>query len=118
MRVLITGSSGQIGVNVGLALLARGDVVLGVDKRPNAWSQAFETRIVDLSVPVSVVREHKGAATLVKVAMEFQPDVILHLAAWAKVHQLVREPEKAFENVAMIYWALEAARVVKDERRK
>src|SRR6185295_18246975 len=47
-----------------------------------------------------------------------QPDVIVHLAAWAKVHQLVREPEKSFENVAMIYWALEAARVLQNQRAK
>ncbi len=31
MNVLITGSSGQIGSNLALALIARGDSVLGVD---------------------------------------------------------------------------------------
>ena len=32
MRVLITGSSGQIGTNVGLELLQRGDEVQGIDR--------------------------------------------------------------------------------------
>ncbi len=37
----------------------------------------------------------------------------MHLAAWAKVHQLVKEPEKALENVNMVAWALELARATK-----
>jgi hypothetical protein len=36
---------------LGLALKARGHRVLGVDKRANTWTQAFETEIVDLNVP-------------------------------------------------------------------
>ncbi|MEK7730877.1 MAG: NAD-dependent epimerase/dehydratase family protein, partial [Planctomycetota bacterium] len=35
MNVLITGSSGQIGTNLALALLDRGDRVLGIDIREN-----------------------------------------------------------------------------------
>jgi nucleoside-diphosphate-sugar epimerase len=36
MRVLITGSSGQIGTNLALAMLSRGDEVIGLDVRPAA----------------------------------------------------------------------------------
>src|SRR4051794_11445821 len=106
MNVIITGSSGQIGTNVALALLARGDRVLGVDKRANTWTQKFPTEMLDLTMPANA-----GGRTLVDLALDFRPNVILHLAAWAKVHQLVKEPAKAFENVAMTYWALEAARM-------
>lgn len=104
MNVLITGSSGQIGTNLALALLERGDHVLGVDKRPNAWTDAFPTEVLDLCRPAP-----GGFSPLPRVKT-FSPHVIVHFAAWAKVHQLVREPEKAFENVAMTYWALETAR--------
>jgi UDP-glucose 4-epimerase len=103
MNVLITGSSGQIGTNLALSLLAKGHKVLGVDKRANAWSSAFPTEIVDLAAPAA-------KAHLVEAAGRLGPHVIVHLAAWAKVHQLVREPEKAFENVAMLFPPLEAAR--------
>ena len=48
MKVLITGASGQIGTNLALALIGRGDTVVGVDKRPNEWTDSFETHIVDL----------------------------------------------------------------------
>jgi len=101
MRVLITGSSGQIGTNLGLALLARGDEVLGLDSRANAWTNRFPTEIVDL---VAVGRGEK------RYAPSINPDAIVHLAAWAKVYQLVLHPQKALENVEMSFAALEMAR--------
>jgi UDP-glucuronate 4-epimerase len=101
MNVLITGSSGQIGTNLALALLARGDQVLGIDSRPNTWTQKFPTQIVDL---VTIARGQS------KWSPSTKPDVIIHLAAWAKVFQLVQQPEKALENVEMSFAALELAR--------
>lgn len=103
MNVLVTGSSGQIGTNLGLALHARGDAVVGIDKRANAWTMQIETRTVDL---VDIARRDAAAT----VELPFAPDVIVHLAAWAKVHQLVVEPAKALENIEMVFAALELAR--------
>lgn len=101
MNVLITGSSGQIGTNLALALLARGDTVVGIDKRPNAWTDKFPTSEIDL-----VASARSGT----KIDLPAKVDAIVHLAAWAKVHQLVREPEKSLENVEMTFAALELAR--------
>ena len=101
MRILITGSSGQIGTNLGLLLLAEGHEVLGIDKAPNAWTDAIDTEKVDL------VAVGRGTQTW---SAPWQPDCIVHLAAWAKVHRLVVEPEKALENVEMAFAALEIAR--------
>jgi UDP-glucose 4-epimerase len=101
MRILITGSSGQIGTNLGLQLLSAGHEVLGIDKRANTWTDAIDTEKVDL---VGVGRGTQSWAP------PWQPDCIVHLAAWAKVHQLVREPDKALENVEMAFAALEIAR--------
>jgi UDP-glucose 4-epimerase len=105
MKVLITGSSGQIGTNLALALMARGDSVLGIDKRVNTWTSEIRTEIVDMTTAPSGEGFERVAA--------FGADVIVHLAAWAKVHQLVKEPEKALENVAITFWALELARRAK-----
>lgn len=102
MRILITGSSGQIGTNLGLHLLAQGHEVIGLDNRPNAWTGEIETENVDL---VEVAR---GTTIW---APPLGLDAIVHLAAWAKVHQLVREPQKALQNVEMSFAALELARV-------
>ena len=49
MRVLITGSSGQIGTNLALRLLGEGHQVFGVDKRLNGWTDDFRYLLQDLS---------------------------------------------------------------------
>jgi nucleoside-diphosphate-sugar epimerase len=100
MRILVTGSSGQIGTNLSLSLLAAGHEVLGVDDRPNTWTDEIDTQLVDL-----VALAHGSEWT-----PPWKPDCIVHLAAWAKVHRLVVEPEKALENVEMTFAALELAR--------
>ena len=105
MNILITGSSGQIGTNLALTLLARGDGVLGIDLRTNPWTDRFPTERVDLNTPPT------GTGPLAQIAQRFKPTVIVHLAAHAKVHELVKDPAKAFENVAMTFGVLEAARL-------
>jgi UDP-glucuronate 4-epimerase len=102
VRIIVTGSSGQIGTTLALELLAHGHEVLGLDKRPNAWSTDVPTELVDL-VDERVVAD---------MQLPWTPDCIVHLAAWAKVHQLVLEPDKALENVRMSFSALEIARRV------
>ncbi len=98
LRVLITGSSGQIGTNLGVALLKRGDQVSGVDIRPNAWTQAIPTRVLDL------VKAGPGDIGNGPV------DMVVHLAAHAKVFELVEHPDRAFENIRMMYPVLEYCR--------
>lgn len=99
MRVLITGSSGQIGTNVGLALLRRGDSVRGVDNRENTWTEKIPTRLGDLSRmrPEEVGGDEKF-------------DVVLHLAAFAKVFELVEHPERAMQNIQMTFTVLDYCR--------
>ncbi len=99
MRVLITGSSGLIGTNVGLALLKRGDEVIGVDKRENTWTDKIDTRLIDLV-----------AASPDDLKIGAKPDVVLHLAANAKVFELVSHPERALDNVKTLFTALEHSR--------
>ena len=44
MRVVITGSSGQIGSNLAVRCLESGHQVIGIDFRRNEWTDAFEER--------------------------------------------------------------------------
>ena len=105
MRILITGSSGQIGTNLALHLLSQGHEVFGVDVRPNGWTDAFPTLLQDLAAPFSDF--HGG---LGHVPYPPNLDAVVHFAAHAKVHDLVRQPARALENVVMTFNVLEFCR--------
>jgi nucleoside-diphosphate-sugar epimerase len=104
MRVLITGSSGQIGTNLALRLQADGHDVFGVDKRQNPWTDDFRYLLQDLAGHYA---PFPGGINGVEYP---EVDVVVHLAAHAKVHQLVRQPHRALENVMMTFNVLEYAR--------
>lgn len=105
MRVLITGSSGQIGTNLGLHLQKQGHYVFGVDKRRNSWTDQIETLYQDLSMPYREFTTGIGN-------VEYPPDmdIVVHFAAHAKVHELVLNPARALENITMTYNVLEYCR--------
>jgi UDP-glucuronate 4-epimerase len=103
MRVLITGSSGQIGTNLGLRLQQDGHEVLGLDVRPNTWTDRIPLLEVDLRRPADELEQALAGE---------QVDLIVHLAAYAKVHELVVHPERALENVAHTFNVLELARAL------
>ena len=46
MRILVTGSSGQIGTNLALRLLQDGHEVFGIDKRLNTWTDEDRKSVV------------------------------------------------------------------------
>jgi nucleoside-diphosphate-sugar epimerase len=104
MRILVTGSSGQIGTNLALRLQQDGHRVFGIDKRQNTWTDAFPYLLQDLA-------GHYPAFTGGIGGVEYpEVDVVVHLAAHAKVHQLVRQPHRALENAIMTFNVLEYAR--------
>ncbi|MEI8104791.1 MAG: NAD-dependent epimerase/dehydratase family protein [Actinomycetes bacterium] len=104
MRVLLTGSSGQIGTNLALRLRREGHTVFGVDKRINSWTKEFDTLHQDLAGHYAAF--HGGVN-----GVEYpEVDIVVHLAAHAKVHQLVRQPHRALENAMMTFNVLEYCR--------
>lgn len=105
MRILITGSSGQIGTNLGLRLQREGHFVFGVDLRPNAWTSDIETLLQDLSSPY---RNFVGG--IGQASYPDKLDAVVHLAAHAKVHELVQQPDRALENITMTFNVLEFCR--------
>lgn len=104
MRILITGSSGMIGTNLGLRLLAEGHQVFGIDRRVNPWTDRIPTLLQDLATPQRDFRAGIGGAP-------YPPcDLVVHLAANAKVYELVSEPYRALENINITYNVLEYCR--------
>jgi UDP-glucose 4-epimerase len=106
MRVLVTGSSGQIGTNLALQLTREGHRVFGVDKRPNTWTREFDTLLQDLAGHYAPFRGGMNGVEWPEV------DLVVHLAAHAKVHQLVRQPQRALENTMMTFNVLEYCRAL------
>lgn len=98
--ILVTGSSGTIGTALVEELLAAGYEVHGVDSNPNRWSDEVNelTEQHDLREAVSF---DEGLGDV---------DTVVHLAAHARVHELVKNPDRARENFEMTYNVLEFAR--------
>lgn len=99
-NILVTGSSGTIGTRLCELLLERGYAVSGADIRPNPWSRKVNdlTCIVDLCKP----------ADLKKLPADI--DLVIHLAANARVYDLVVNPGLARDNVLMLFNILEFCR--------
>ena len=100
MRVVITGASGLIGTNLALRLLDEGHEVFGIDKDPNQWTDRVPVYQQDLRIawPEDAARAWGRA------------DLVVHLAARAKVHESVERPANALENYTITFHTLEYCR--------
>ncbi|MFQ5617240.1 MAG: NAD-dependent epimerase/dehydratase family protein, partial [Anaerolineales bacterium] len=105
MRILITGSSGQIGTNLALQLLKWGHYVFGIDIRLNTWTDEIPTLLQDLSIPYRHFQKGIG-----HTEYPSDLDIVVHLAAHAKVHELVEQPDRALANITMTFNVLEFCR--------
>ena len=103
-RILITGLSGQIGTNLGYVLKNKGYEIFGIDKRQNTWTDDFTILLQDLSSRYSNYEGGLGSVDYGKV------DLVIHLAANAKVHELVEHPDRALDNFMMTFNMIEYCR--------
>ena len=99
-KVLVTGSSGTIGTRLCEELLARNYDVTGFDLKPNKWNIIVNERTVigDLTNP-------SGLSVL-----SGNWDLVVHLAANARVYNLVVNPLLARDNLEMMVNILEFMR--------
>ncbi|MFA6039795.1 MAG: NAD-dependent epimerase/dehydratase family protein [Candidatus Peribacteraceae bacterium] len=102
MNILVTGSSGTIGTRLCEVLLKRGDNVIGVDWVANKWQEDVEavTQHVDL----------RDEAAVEEIRLPEDIDAVVHLAANARVYELVEHPDRARDNFVTLFNALELAR--------
>ena len=84
MKILITGSSGLLGLNLALELSADHQVV-GADRNLLASKPYFESVGVDLLAPDAVVR----------LMDDIRPDAVIHCAALANMDACESDPEVA-----------------------
>lgn len=101
-KVLVTGSSGTIGTRLCERLMDEmGLAVTGVDRRPNAWSPAVQA--------VTEVMDLLDTDALARLSKDF--DLVIHLAANARVYDVVVDPAQARDNVLTVFNVLDFCRV-------
>lgn len=115
MRIFITGTAGFIGYHLANLLLAEGFKVHGYDGITDYYdvalkrrrhSQLFQNK--NFSATEGMLEDHE---LLHRVANEFRPDVIVHLAAQAGVRYSLENPRAYLDsNVIGTFNVLEAAR--------
>jgi len=100
MKILVTGSSGTVGTRLCEMLIEKGYEVIGADWKPNKWKPSVNNITVNADLRDS---ENLGA-------LPADVDAIMHLAANARVYELVKEPDMARDNFLTTYNTLEFAR--------
>ncbi len=86
MKVLVTGTSGQLGHDIMLELKKRGIDCLGTDRK-GGENPDFKTAVLDITDKEAVD----------KLLHEYQPDAVIHCAAWTNV-----DAAESPENIAAV----------------
>ncbi len=97
----MTGSSGTIGTFLCERLLEAGYEVVGVDKRQNIWSPAVDA--------LTILQDLRDKEDMFRV-LPRDVEAIIHLAANARVYNLVVDPSLARDNFEITFNTLEFAR--------
>lgn len=91
-KILVTGAAGFIGSHTTERLLADGHTVLGVDNFRSGHRHNL-TAALRQSAFRLVEADVAAADAVDRLAAEFRPDAIIHLAALVSVQESIRDPE-------------------------
>jgi UDP-glucuronate 4-epimerase len=114
-RVLVTGTAGFIGFHLAKTLLAEGFLVHGYDGMTEYYDVALKRRRHGMLLQNQNFSATEGMleedAKLLSVAKEFEPEVIVHLAAQAGVRYSLEDPRAYINsNILGTFNVMEAAR--------
>ncbi|MEX0919951.1 MAG: SDR family NAD(P)-dependent oxidoreductase [Candidatus Pacearchaeota archaeon] len=101
-RILVTGSSGTIGTRLCEKLINEGYSITGVDNKPNKWNKQIQGLTINLDL-----RDKEKVMS--RLPNDF--DLVIHLAANARVYNLVKEPSMARDNLEILFNVLEFTRL-------
>lgn len=99
-KILITGSSGTIGTRLFEKLLEKGYEAIGFDRKRNKWHSHLDA----LTIKGDLLKKND----INKLPNDF--DLIIHLAANARVYDLVIYPDLALDNIVSTYNILSFAK--------
>ncbi|MGB6680410.1 MAG: NAD(P)-dependent oxidoreductase, partial [Candidatus Bathyarchaeia archaeon] len=99
-RFLVTGSSGTVGTRLCEILIGSKKQVIGLDKVPNKWMSKINKLTISKDLRYKFKPEH----------LPKKIDLVIHLAANARVYDLIVNPSLARDNVTMLFNILEFCR--------
>ncbi len=99
-RILVTGSNGSIGTRLMQKLAETSFDSVGLDIKKNNWDEKInlKTTLIDLRDKKNLLKK------------KIKADLIIHLAANARVYNLIKDPVLARDNVETTFNILEFAR--------
>jgi UDP-glucuronate 4-epimerase len=113
-KILITGAAGFIGFHLSQKLLKEGYEIYGIDNLNSYYDPALkQARLVQLQVSNFKFQQLdlQNYEGLTKVFTEFQPDIVINLAAQAGVRYSLENPRSYIEsNLDGFFNILEASR--------
>ena len=123
MKVLLTGAAGFIGFHTALQLLARGDVVVGVDNLNDYYDVSLK------EARLKTIQAHPNAknfkfikldlaeqAATAQLFTDEKPDSVTHLAAQAGVRYSLENPHAYISsNIVAFTNVLEACRATQPQ---
>lgn len=114
-RVLITGTAGFIGFHLAKLLLAEGFCVHGIDAMTDYYDVKLKQRRHQMLMQSSGFTASEcwleDADQIMKIAQNFAPDVIFHLAGQAGVRYSLENPRAYLDsNIVGTFNVMEAAR--------
>ena len=117
-KFLITGTAGFIGFHLSKLLLGEGHIVHGFDGMTNYYDVNLKKERHNILLKNINFSASKGMledySELEKISSEFQPDVIVHLAAQAGVRYSLENPRAYIEsNIVGTFNVMEIARKLK-----
>lgn len=112
---LVTGSSGFIGYFVAKALLSQGWRVIGIDSMSDYYDVTLKQSRLDMleqhNAFINVLGKIEEEGLLTKLFAEYEPQIVVHLAAQAGVRYSLENPMSYFHtNLGGTLQLLEAAR--------
>jgi len=113
-KILITGAAGFIGYHLSKRLLSEGYEICGIDNLNNYYDPILKTARLSL-LPVSNFKFHEldlqNYKGLTKVFSEFNPTIVINLAAQAGVRYSMENPRSYIEsNLDGFFNVLEASK--------
>jgi len=99
-KILITGNSGTIGTRLSEKLIDQNYEVIGIDWKPNKWNKKIKK--------ITLHYDLRDESIFNKIPKNF--DLVIHLAANARVYNLVKRPELARDNFLTTFNTLDFVR--------